>query len=81
MMVVWARVERTLTRAWTFTPAKAEEVDMIAAILMFWFWCVRVFYGCDNGAPPGSAITLSIDGKRCFPGTLLSCRDSCRAVG
>ena len=47
MMVVWARVERTLTRAWTFTPAKAEEVDMIAAILLV---CGGVNEGFTVGA-------------------------------
>ena len=34
MMTVCARWERTLTRGWTFTPAKAEVVDIRAAIVL-----------------------------------------------
>ena len=34
MMTVCARWDLTVTRAWTFMPAKAEEVDMRAAIFM-----------------------------------------------
>ena len=57
MMTVCARWERTLTRAWTFTPAKAEVVDMRAAILLSRVGCVTEVYGCrndDRQAPRGT---------------------------
>ena len=47
MMTVCARCDLTATRAWTFTPAKAEEVDMIAAILLV---CGGVNEGFTVGA-------------------------------
>ena len=49
MMTVCARWERTLTRGWTFTPAKAEVVDIRAAIVLGRVVCVTVVYGCRNG--------------------------------
>ena len=64
MMVVCARVERTLTRAWTFTPEKAEVVDMIAAILMLRAVDGTVRFGCwwrspdKPGAPRCTGKTL-----------------------
>ena len=49
MMTVCARWERTLTRGWTFTPAKAEVVDIRAAIVLGRVGCVTEVYGCKNG--------------------------------
>lgn len=49
MMTVCARWERTLTRGWTFTPAKAEVVDIRAAIVLGRVGFVTEVYGCKNG--------------------------------
>jgi hypothetical protein len=64
MMVVCARVERTLTRAWTFTPEKAEVVDMRAAILMLRAVDGTVRFGCWNGDRRTSPALLDAPAKR-----------------
>ena len=52
MMTVFARVFFAVTRAWTFTPAKAEEEAMIAAILCEVFRCARETTGAGMPRSP-----------------------------